>query len=557
MLHSLSVHNFIVIRNLHLDVRSGLTLFTGETGAGKSILLDALHLILGGKTQGKLVRGGASHATICGEFSISEAQKDVQECLRAHALPEGDTLQMKRIIYPDGRSKGFINDIPCTQPIMKDIGSFLIEIHGQFDHLLAPSAHQGVLDQFGKLGGRLSLTHDTYHQWKGVEKELRGLEDQHAKVAERLEWVARALQELDACQPIPGEEEALSEKRSLLMAFERYRDILDLVQSAVGSPPILATLQGAYRGFLKKKGDLAGLETLERSLEAGIQSLEDIDTALRAFEAEFGGADSKELEDVESRLYKLRSLALKYQVDANDLPELMERLRGESQQFQSYEVDRHILEERVSLHKAEYVAAATSLHEDRRRTASILEEKVIADLVPLKLPHVRFQVQMTPLPESEWTVNGRERIEFWVSTNPGVPLGPFGQVASGGERSRIMLVLKTILKEHHPVPTMIFDEIDTGVGGSVAIAMGEKLKDLSAHIQILAITHSPQLAAYGNHHFCVQKTQTMDSTETSVILLETEGERLEEIARMLAGNNITDEARAAAQTLIKEGSHVL
>lgn len=557
MLHSLSVHNFIVIRSLHLDFRAGLSLFTGETGAGKSILLDALQLILGGKTQPNMVRGDALYATITAEFSSTTLGFEGRGFLAEHALPLDETLHLKRVIYPDGRSKGFINDVPCTLPVLKHLGSFLIEIHGQFDHLLAPSSHQGVLDAFGRVDDALKATHDTYHQWKESVTALNDLEAQHAKAAERLEWVERAFHELEALQPLEGEEDTLTEKRTSLMAFERYRELLNGLQTTLmGSSSLLDVTQGAYRSFIKKKGDLVGLDRLETALEATLQALENMEAEVHAFEAEFGGNDPEELELIEGRLYKLRALALKYQVDADDLPALMMRLKEEREHFQSYGTERQALDKRVAIHKEAYVTCATVLRGARQKTATILETKVMADLVPLKLPHARFQVTLQPLGESDWTASGMERIEFWVSTNPGVPLGPFAQVASGGERSRIMLVLKTILKEQHPVPTMIFDEIDSGVGGAVAIAMGEKLKNLSKNLQILAITHSPQLAAYGDHHFYVHKTQTVDATETSVTLLETETARLEEIARMLAGNNVTDEARAAAQELIKEGQYV-
>lgn len=551
MLHSLTIHNVVIIDHLHLDFRSGFSVLTGETGAGKSILLQALSLVLGERVPSGFVRCPDKEASITAAFHL-DSDSPLIPTLQNQGWVLEDTLIIRRLLTADGKSRTFMNDQPVTLGFLKTIASQLVEIHGQFDHLLEVSTHQETLDTYGHLQDTLMLTSTSFRDWKASSQKLEDLQKSLKDSEERLEFLDFSLAELEQLNPLPQEEETLLEKRQRLMGFEKRASTLRSIQDALTEPlSVEAALRAAYRPLTKLTQNRELFQHLETSLENAITATQEVMAHLAQLEIDLARESSNSLEDVEARLSSLRAMARKHGKTPEELPLLLEHFRQEKLLLKKGGEEISLLEKEVISHKKAYEDAAALLRIQREEKALTLSKKVQEQLHPLKLPHVTFDVHFHDLTESQWTATGKERLEFWVSTNLGLAPGPLKSVASGGELSRIMLALKVILKEQKRVSTLIFDEIDTGLGGAVASAMGERLKALSKNTQLFAITHSPQLAAHAHHHWHVEKIQTEGTTQTKVIPLSSAENRLEEIARMLSGKHITTEARAAAFELIK------
>ena len=552
MLQSITASNIAVVSHLEVDFHPGLTTFTGETGAGKSLLLDALNLALGARAQLSLIRQGAPDASVTVVFDTKE-NPDIQTHLEDLGFASHeDTLIIRRIITREGKTKCFINDTPTSVGALKTIGEQLVEIHGQFDRLLLPSHHRSVLDEFGQLTGDGETTRKTHAQWKESVTTLEITRANIQKHEENREYLSFCLKELQDLNPQLDEEEGLLEKRSFLMHYEKLQTGLKTsLYELQEKGHVEQTLNTAYRSLLNTNME-GTLDPLLEKLDASLLSLQETIHALedKLHDCLPEGEDIT-LEEIEGRLNALRSLATKHRCTTEELPGLLEQFQREAAILSNAGTEMSALEARVHEDRTRYEKAAHTLSEKRKATATRLKEIIEKELKPLKL-HADFSIHFSPLSEEQWSEHGMETVEFHVSTNPGELPGPLSKIASGGELSRLMLALKVSLNQRSHVPTLIFDEVDTGLGGAVADAMGKRLKDLSIQTQVLAITHSPQMAAYANHHYQVAKHLKEDRMQTSILPLDSHEKREEELARMLSGSKITPEAKAAARQLMKE-----
>lgn len=555
MLQNITVSNIAVVNHLEVDFHEGLTTFTGETGAGKSLLLDALNLALGSRGQLSLIRQGADSATVSAVFHVENCPP-LREALEEMGFPQEDaTLILRRTIMKDGRNKCFINNTPTNVSGLKAIGEHLVEIHGQFDRLLSPTHHGAVLDSFGRLEPLLENVQTNHKKWKTSLKALETTKESLKQKEENREYLTFCLEELTHVQPEAGEEETLLERRSFSLHYEK---ILEGLKKALHdtreTAPVENALNAAYRSVqsANQEGKLDGLlEKIDTAYHAASEAIQATEEALEDFSSQEGGLS---LEEIGQRLNILRSLATKHRCTVDELPALLEKFQRDVGALETSHTTLHQLEEEEKAARVSYEASAKALRTEREKAAGALKEIVEREVTPLKL-HADFAVKLTPLPQERWSEKGSETVEFHVSTNPGEASGPLSKVASGGELSRLMLALKVALKEQSHVPTLIFDEIDTGLGGAVAEAMGKRLKDLSNNTQVLAITHSPQMAAFANQHYLVSKTLKEERTETSIKVLQSFKDRQRELARMLAGSKITDPAEAAAAQLLKDACH--
>ncbi|MGL4962659.1 MAG: DNA repair protein RecN [Inquilinus sp.] len=555
MLAGLSIRNVVLIEQLSLGFAEGLSALTGETGAGKSILLDALGLALGGRSESGLVRHGAEAATVSAEFLLPD-DHPVKALLAGQDLPVDDALVLRRSVGADGRSRAFVNDQPVSIGLLRQIGAGLVEVHGQFDTqgLLDPKTHREVLDAYAGAEAQAAACAKAWEAWRGA---LRRQEDALAE-AERAQaeegFLRHSVEELEALAPEPGEEAQLAERRALLQHREKVMEGVTAALSELsGDRGAERALVAAQRALQRIADRAAGrldpiLDQLGRALDEAAEAT----TAIERFSADID-LDAGELERLEDRLYALRSLARKHGVETEALPEL----RRQFAERLALVEDRAAVLARLAAAAAEtrtaYVQAGETLSKARRRAASKLDAGVKAELPPLKMERARFVTEVERLAESEWGPAGLDRVTFLVAANPGSPPGPIGKIASGGELARFMLAIKVVLVHQRgtpgTLPSMIFDEVDAGIGGAVADAVGERLKRLGRQVQVLVVTHSPQVAARADHHWQVRKADRGGSVVTQVAGLTAE-ERREEIARMLSGAKITAEARAAADSLL-------
>ncbi|KQM87763.1 DNA repair protein RecN [Sphingomonas sp. Leaf23] len=552
MLTALSIRDVVLIEALDLDFAAGLGVLTGETGAGKSILLDALGLALGARGDTALVRHGAKQAAVTAIFGAPAPDSPVARLFDDNGLDlePGEPLIIRRIVKADGGSRGFVNDQPASAGLLRDIAPYLVEIHGQHDDrgLLNPRGHRSLLDGFGRID-TASLSR-AYRDWRTAEAAL-GAALAEIEVAQRdREWLEHAVAELTALAPESGEEETLAERRRSMQRAEKVADDLTQVEERLDGPNgALSALRQAARA-LERIADAhpaltESLAAVDRALveaEAAETTLRDATDAL-AFDA---GA----LEDDESRLFALRAMARKHRVQPDDLATLAEDLAARLALLESGEAGLGKLEATVTKARTAYAKEADRVHAARVEAAARLDAAVAGELAPLKLDAARFRTIVAELDDGQWSSSGRDRVEFEISTNPGAPFAPLAKIASGGELSRFILALKVALAEEGGAATMIFDEIDRGVGGAVASAIGDRLHRLSRATQLLVVTHSPQVAARGDRHLLIAKAHDGTVTRTGVRPL-TSDERREEIARMLSGAEITDEARAQARRLIE------
>ncbi|WP_394646436.1 DNA repair protein RecN [uncultured Sphingomonas sp.] len=549
MLTALAIRDVVLIEALELEFGPGLGVLTGETGAGKSILLDALGLALGRRGESTLVRSGAAQAIVTATFDTPPA---VATLLTENGLgiDPGEPLIIRRLVKADGGSRAFVNDQPASATLLREIGPMLVEIHGQHDDrgLLAAAGHRTLLDTYA--GGGVRDVAAAYAAWRDARTTLSDARAAIAAARADREWLEHAVAELETLAADPGEEEALAERRRTMQRAEKTGGELEAITEHLeGSAGALAHLRQAARALERIAEDHPALgealAAIDRALIEGAvaeERLRDASVALLY--------DPRQLEEDEARLFELRAMARKHRVQPDALADLAAELRERLTRLDAGEQGLADLESAVAAARARYDAAAAQLTAIRTEAAGRLDMAVAAELAPLKLDAARFRTVVAPLPEAEWSGTGRDRVEFEIATNPGAPFGPLAKIASGGELSRFILALKVALAEQGGAATMIFDEIDRGVGGAVASAIGERLGRLAATTQLLVVTHSPQVAARGAAHLLIAKASDGTVTRTGVRPLDPDGRR-EEIARMLSGATVTAEARAQAERLLE------
>jgi DNA repair protein RecN (Recombination protein N) len=548
MLTRLSIRDVVLIEALDLDFAAGLGVLTGETGAGKSILLDALGLALGDRADSGLVRQGVAQASVTASFEPSD---EARALLSSHDLGigAGEELIIRRTVKADGGSKAYVNDQPVSAALLRELGGHLVEIHGQHDDrgLINPRGHRALLDSFARAdAGAVKIAHAN---WRNAEAALETAKSALADAERDREWLEHSVAELRAFAPEPGEEAILAERRSAMQKGERIAGELDALTELIeGSDGGLAKLRQAARVLDRIGRDhpalAEALGAIDRAIIEGSVAEDKLGEAARAL-----SFDPAALEADEARLFDLRGLARKHRVQPDDLAALTEEMSARHDAIEAGSEGLAKLEAALAAAQATYVRAATLLSETRKAAAAKLDAAVAAELAPLKLDAARFRTVTEMLPEAAWGPHGMDRVEFEIATNPGAPFAPLIKIASGGELSRFILALKVALAEQGSAATMIFDEIDRGVGGAVASAIGDRLARLSGGAQVIVVTHSPQVAAQGNHHFQIAKSHDGTVTRTGVRALSAE-ERREEIARMLSGAEVTDEARAQAGRLL-------
>ncbi|MBZ0127908.1 MAG: DNA repair protein RecN [Rhodobacteraceae bacterium] len=548
MLRGLSVRDMLLIDRLDLEFQPGLNVLTGETGAGKSILLDSLGFALGWRGRADLVREGADLGEVTAEFDLP-ADHAAFAVLDQAGLPHDGEVILRRTVNADGRKQAYVNDRRCSGEILRQLSETLVELHGQQDDrgLLNPRVHRALLDQFAGAGGALANMRAAWQALSGAKKALQERRDALAAMERDADYLRHAVAELDQLDPAPGEEAQLDSERRLMQAAERIREDIARAAQAMGEGGAEGLMRDAARWL---EGASAQAENrLDAPLEALSRAAEELDQALRGVEdclsaLEF---DTNALEQAEERLFAIRALARKHGVAPDSLGDFAKDLRARLAALDGGAAEIPRLEQAVKAASAGYDKEAASLSALRRKAAAALDTAMAGELAPLKMDRAVFTTELGVAPDGP---DGRDAVQFVVSTNPGAPSGPLNKIASGGELSRFLLALKVCLKGDAEGITMIFDEIDRGVGGATADAVGRRLAALAQAGQVLIVTHSPQVAALGGHHWLVQKSVKGEVTST-IIAPVTGDTRTEEIARMLAGDRITDEARAAAAALMQ------
>jgi DNA repair protein RecN (Recombination protein N) len=557
MLLGLTIRDFVLIERLELALRPGLCVLTGETGAGKSILLDALGLALGMRAESGLVRRGAAQATVSAEFALPPDHA-VWPLLAEHGLDAAadGTLVLRRVLGADGRSRAFIADAPASVGLMRQVGDLLVEIQGQFEQhgLLDASTHRDLLDAFGGYERELTAQSTAWLDWRVTAAARQEAVDRLARARADEDYLRHALAELDAMAPQDGEEERLAETRAVLMHREKLvagvtGALAELAGEPSGSKGAEHALNAASRLLERIRDKAAGrldpaIAAVERALVETAEAIAQLEAVLREGDRESGNVDK-----IEERLFALRALARKHGVAVDALAALRAEIAAKVAAIEDGGSAVTALARREEEARQGFLAAAKTIGKLRRRAAARLDKAVGQELAPLRLDKAGFRTVLAPLAEAEWNEHGCDRIGFEVTTNPGAPFGPLARVASGGELSRLMLAIKVVLARGSSAATLVFDEVDSGIGGAVAAAVGERLYRLGERLQVLVVTHSPQVAAIGMHHWRVAKEQAANQTSTTVEELSV-SQRREEIARMLSGSAVTAEARAAAESLI-------
>jgi DNA repair protein RecN (Recombination protein N) len=550
MLTALAIRDVVLIEALDLEFGPGLGALTGETGAGKSILLDALGLALGARADTGLVRQGAAQAGVTAGFDLHPDHAAFTILAEGGLDAEpGEPLVIRRLVRADGGSRAYVNDQAASAGLLRLLGTSLVEIHGQHDDrgLLNPRGHRALLDAFGRLD---SVSIATAHErWRDAESRLDQAATELEEADRDREWLEHAVAELTAFAPEPGEEEALAEARATMQKGARLAgELAAVTEQLEGSEGALALLRQAARRLDRLASEHDTLAQALAAIDRAVNEASEAEDRL----AEAGEAfafDPGRLDAMETRLFDLRALARKHRVEPDALAALAHELTERLARIEAGGAGLAALEKQAAAARASYEAAASALSSARTDAATRLDMAVAIELAPLKLDTARFRTIIAPLPEAQWGPAGRDRVEFEISTNPGAPFAPLVKIASGGELSRFILALKVALAEEGGAGTMIFDEVDRGVGGAVAAAIGDRLARLAARAQILVVTHSPQVAARAARHWLIAKRSDGLVARTGVHVLD-QGARREEIARMLSGAEVTDEARAQAARLL-------
>jgi len=559
MLVGISIRNLVLIDRLDLQIAGGLTVLTGETGAGKSILLDALGLATGARAESAMIRKGCDQAVASAEFNVPQAHP-VTGILLEQGIEAGDALILRRVISADGRSRAFINDQAVSAGLLRTVGDLLIEVHGQNDDrgLLNAGGHRAMLDAFGNLGADLTLARAAHRDMQQTGEALSRARADLEKAQTEEDYLRHVLNELAELAPKPGEEDELAAARSLMMHSEKMTEEMNAALSALtaegnGAEALLVSaLRRIERVAEKSVGRLdAALGALASAASDAMEARAQLEYVLASTEY-----DPRQLENFETRLFALRAAARKHHVPIDDLPKLQQRIADQLALIDAGSSRLDMLEQQHNAAIAAYDAIAARLHDARLACAARLDKAVKKELAPLKLEKAVFKTLIMPLEGSDRRPEGIDRVEFQVATNPGANPGPLIKIASGGELSRFMLALRMVLAKSANGRVMVFDEVDSAVGGAVADAIGDRLARLAGGAQVLVVTHSPQVAARGTAHWRVQKRISAKgeaSTTTSVEILDAASRR-EEIARMLAGAEVTDAARAAADSLMIAGA---
>ncbi|MDR7102536.1 DNA repair protein RecN [Croceicoccus sp. BE223] len=552
MLTQLAIRNVVLIEALDLAFARGLGVLTGETGAGKSILLDALGLVLGNRADSGLVRNGEEQASVTATFEFETLPAGMADTLEEAGveIEPGEALVLRRNVKADGGSKAFVNGQPVGVATLRSLAPFLVELHGQHDDrgLVNARGHRALLTRYAAADE--AGVADAWRKWQAAEAALAEARAAADNAAAEQELAAAHLAELERLAPEEGEEETLAGERADMQKGERLADDLSNLQHLfAGSDSALAQLRAAARRLDRIAGEHTALAdalaALDRCLIEGGEAEAAVDRALDAL-----SFDPARLDAVETRLFDLRAEARKHGCTVDELPARMAALRATLEAIHGGEARIRALEAAAFDSGAHYRALAETLSAQRVEAAKRLDQAVAAELAPLKLDAAKFKTLVTRTGEDKWGPHGMDAVEFLISTNPGAPFAPLAKIASGGELSRFILALKVALAEEGGAAVIIFDEIDRGVGGAVASAIGERLARLASGGQLLAVTHSPQVAARGNGHYMIAKSSEGTVTRTSVGLLDADG-RQEEIARMLSGAEITPEARAQAERLLE------
>jgi DNA repair protein RecN (Recombination protein N) len=551
MLTRLSIRDIVLIDRLDIDFASGLSVLTGETGAGKSILLDAFALALGARGDAGLVRAGAEQGQVTAAFDVP-ANHPARALLTANDIPAEDELIMRRVQLADGRTRAFINDQPVGVQVLRGLGGALVEIHGQHDEraLVDAATHRALLDAYGGLDAQVTEIGRLWQERRQAENAVTEHQSEVERAQREAEFLRHAVAELGKLAPEAGEETALAERRSVMMQGEKVAaDLRDALDAVAGSASPVPSLAAAVRRLERRQGQAPALiapavKAFDVALTALDEARSDLERALAAADH-----DPAELERIEERLFALRAAGRKYNVRVDDLAALGVRYAADLDLIDAGAQRLAQLTEGAREADARFAAAAAALARARRRAAARLDKAVSAELVPLRLERARFS---TNIESVEPGPAGTDRTEFWVQTNPGTRPGPLMKIASGGELARFLLALKVVLAGRGSAPTLVFDEIDTGVGGAVADAIGLRLARLGQRVQALAVTHAPQVAARARHHYLITKDALDNGKRVAARVSELPPDRRrEEIARMLAGAEITAEARAAAERLMR------
>ena len=553
MLTRLVIHDVVLIEKLDLGLSPGLNVFTGETGAGKSILLDALSLALGERGDAGLVRGGAAQASVAAEFTLPDDHGAF-----TLATDQGLTIEapliLRRVLAKDGKSRAFVNDQPVSIGLLKQFGALLLEIHGQFEThgLLNPATHRGLLDSFAGTGKLRLQTATAYRDWQAAAAGLAQALADRDRAANEEEFLRAAVQELDELSPETGEADALASRRTTLQHREKIIEALDSASRALNGERkergATSALAEAGKAVARVADKLPGLPEILTAIDRAGDEAAEAAKQLQRFMAGME-AEPETLQQIEERLFALRAVARKHNVATEGLAKLRQELSDRLTLLTDQSDRLTALAKARDAARAAYRRLAEQLSEKRKAAAVKMEKAIAQELPPLKLERARFVVDLASLPEDQWAADGLDRVSFLAVTNPGAPPAPLQKIASGGELARFMLALKVVLAASDPVPVLVFDEVDAGIGGATAAAVGERLARLAQDVQILVVTHSPQVAALGDNHLRVAKQVKNQQTTTGVDPL-TAAERVEEIARMLAGTQVTDAARQAAASLM-------
>ena len=547
MLRGLSIANVLLIRGMNLEFEPGLNVLTGETGAGKSIFLDALGFVLGIRSRTELVSFSAKAGEVSASFDLPD-HHPARKILENGGFPVGKELVLRRVETSSGRRSAFVNERRCTGSALREIGATLVEFHGQNDDrgLLNPSNHRGFLDEYADVGPLLACSSEAWNEMNSARERLNRANSRLEEAKSELEYLEHAVSFLERLDPKPGEEEDLDSRRRLIKNSARILEYVSQASESIGETGAEGMMGQALRWLESASSDANGrLSETVSALERAFSELGEAQQSLGEFRAslEF---DPFELESVEERLFEIRAAARKHKVAADELPALARRFEIDLARLRSGETEIDELGRKAEAASEHYDVAARNLTNERRRAAAALDDAMAKELKPVKLERAQFK---TEVGEGNPGPAGRDRVHFHASTNPGTPPGPINRIASGGELSRFVLALKVCLASGGGDGCMVFDEIDRGVGGATADAIGRRLKSLAENSQVLVVTHSPQVAAFGDYHWRVEKKAEKSETTTSVFSLG-DNERVSEIARMLSGDRITDEAVAAARALL-------
>lgn len=545
MLASLSIQNIVLIDQLTVEFKSGLSALTGETGAGKSILLDSLGLALGARAESGLVRKGQDKARVIAEYDISK-KHSVFELLEENDIETEAPLILRRNLSADGKSKAYLNDQPISAGLLKKIGALLVEIHGQFDthSLLDPKYHRGLLDEYAVFKDDLCKLNAHWIDWRDKKTALEEKRAAMLKAREDEEYFRAALEDLDRLAPEKGEEDKLSSLRERLMKREQFLEGLNLASEGITE---IENLMGNVWRAIDRLGEEG--THIQKALDGTSAELNEASSLIQGTLSDIENSEYS-LTEIDDRLFALKGQARKHGCSLDMLPEKRDEIAGLLNAIENQDNALNDLINDVQEAKNRYLKQAEKISKSRHKGAKEIEKLVMQELAPLKLDKARFVVDIQKKEEEQWNAHGFDNIQFLIATNPGAEPGPLHKVASGGEMARFMLALKVVLAEVGAAETLVFDEVDTGIGGATASAVGERLARLSSSRQILVVTHSPQVASMAAHHWIVAK-DGVDAMKTNIIALDQQEKRQEEIARMLSGAKITPEARAAANKLLE------